>query len=75
MVFAGLELVYGSVGEVLTGGSPVGLMGGPALDAGAILAQTGQETSAQQTETLYIEVRENNTPVDPESWFNTDKDN
>lgn len=74
MVLAGLDLVYGDTGEVLPGGSPVGLMGGPALDAGSILSQTGNETGAVETETLYIEVRENNTPVDPAKWFRTDKD-
>ncbi|WP_371225731.1 murein hydrolase activator EnvC family protein [Roseovarius sp. 2305UL8-3] len=74
MVFAGLEQVYGEIGEVLPGGSPVGIMGGPQLDAGAILSQTEDDITAQQSETLYIEVRESNTPVDPELWFKTDKD-
>jgi len=74
LVFAGLEQVYGEIGEVLPGGSPVGIMGGPALDAGTILSQTEDDITAQQSETLYIEVRESNTPVDPELWFKTDKD-
>jgi septal ring factor EnvC (AmiA/AmiB activator) len=74
MVFAGMDLVYGEIGEVLPGGSPVGLMGGPVLDAGAILSQTGNESGAESSETLYIEIRENNTPVDPLTWFKTDKD-
>ncbi len=74
LVLAGLETVYGTVGEVLPGGSPVGLMGGPALDAGMILAQTGEEASADFSETLYMEFREDNTPVNPETWFKTDKD-
>lgn len=75
LVFAGLETVYGRIGEVLPGGSPVGLMAGPTLDAGVILSQTGGDESADFSETLYIEVRENKTPVNPESWFETDKDN
>lgn len=75
LVFAGLDVVYGKIGEVLPGGSPVGLMGGPGFDDGAILSQTDKEkTGAEQTETLYIEVREDNSPVDPEAWFKTDKD-
>ncbi len=74
MVFAGLDVVYGDTGEVLPGGSPVGLMAGDTNDAGALLSQIGNETGAEQTETLYIEVREDNIPVDPESWFKTDKD-
>lgn len=74
MVFAGLEVVYGEPGEVLPGGSPVGLMGGAGFDAGVVLSQISTETGAEQTETLYIEVREDNRPVDPETWFKTDKD-
>lgn len=74
MVLAGLEVVYGEIGEVLPGGSPVGIMSGPSLDAGVILAQTGNDVGAELSETLYIEMRENNTPVNPETWFDTDKD-
>ncbi|MDF1670781.1 MAG: peptidoglycan DD-metalloendopeptidase family protein [Roseovarius sp.] len=74
MVFAGLDVVYGQTGEVLPGGSPVGLMGGDGRDAGAILSQISNETGAEQTETLYIEVREDNSPVNPAAWFKTDKD-
>ena len=74
VVLAGLEVVYGEIGEVLPGGSPVGIMSGPSLDAGVILAQTGNDVGAELSETLYIEMRENNTPVNPETWFDTDKD-
>ncbi|MFK7940528.1 MAG: murein hydrolase activator EnvC [Roseovarius sp.] len=74
MVFAGLDVVYGDMGEVLPGGSPVGLMADDGRDTGALLSQISNETGAAQSETLYIEVREDNSPVDPESWFKTDKD-
>jgi septal ring factor EnvC (AmiA/AmiB activator) len=74
LVFAGLNVVYGEIGEVLPGGSPVGLMPDDVRDSGAILSQISNETGAAQSETLYIEVREDNSPVDPESWFKTDKD-
>ncbi|MCR8548783.1 peptidase M23 [Salipiger sp. P9] len=70
-VLAGLDTVYGRAGEVLPEGSPVGLMGGggegdnpsPSVDGGG----------AGRTETLYIEVRQGDAPVDPLSWFATDK--
>ena len=26
------------------------------------------------SETLYVEIRKDNTPVNPETWFKTDKD-
>lgn len=73
LILAGLDTVYGEIGEVLPGGSPVGLMAGPDIDDGEILTQPDHETGAEQTETLYIEVREDNEPVNPETWFRTDK--
>ncbi|MGQ3488602.1 murein hydrolase activator EnvC family protein [Roseovarius pacificus] len=76
LVLAGLDVVYGETGQVLPGGSPVGLMAGAGAGAGDDVVQTGTgtETGARQTETLYIELREDNTPVDPLEWFRTDKD-
>ncbi len=74
LVLAGLDVVYGKAGEVLPGGSPVGLMGGTAAGEGEVLpTRTGAE-GAERSETLYIEVRENNTPVDPDQWFKTDEE-
>ncbi len=72
LVFAGLDVVYGQTGEVLPGGSPVGLMGGRNGDL--LIAADAQDTGAQRTETLYIEVRQDNSPVDPLEWFMTDKE-
>lgn len=74
LVLAGLDVVYGEAGQVLPGGSPVGLMGGANGADDVMLTAASQETGARQSETLYIEVRENNTPVDPLEWFRTDKD-
>lgn len=73
LVMAGLDVVYGQTGEVLPGGSPVGLMGGPETGEDGLLTETGGGAGARQTETLYVEVRQDNTPVDPERWFRTDK--
>lgn len=66
IVMAGLGQVYGAIGDVLPEGSAVGLMGGP-VDAN--LTATSTVGSAGRSETLYIEVREANAPVDPASWF------
>ena len=78
MVFAGLDTVYGRIGEVLPGGSPVGLMGG-AGDGSDLLAAVAPEANggdggAGREQTLYIEVRQDNSPVDPLTWFATDKE-
>lgn len=68
-VFAGMETVYGAAGQVLPGGSPVGLMGGQEAEAGTILSQAGDGAGTEASETLYIEVRQDNRPVDPAEWF------
>lgn len=74
LVFAGLDVVYGQAGQVLPGGSPVGLMGGAGTEGDLLLAADAQDTGARRTQTLYIEVRQDNSPVDPLTWFKTDKD-
>ena len=73
-VFSGLQEVYGESGQVIPEGTPVGLMPGGTPEIGAILSTSGDGTGTDRSETLYIEVREENTPVNPESWFRTDKD-
>lgn len=71
-ILAGLETVYGEIGQVIAAGTPVGLMGGDAPDGE--LSTDGDGTGAARSETLYMEVRQNNVPQDPETWFRTDKD-
>lgn len=71
-VLAGLETVYGEIGQVIAAGAPIGLMGGP--EVGGELSTDGDGTGAARSETLYIEVRQDNVPQDPASWFKTDKD-
>ncbi|SFD70849.1 murein hydrolase activator EnvC family protein [Roseivivax sediminis] len=66
-VFAGLGTVYGEIGEVLPEGAPVGLMGG------APASPSGEGALSPASETLYMEVREGQGPVDPLTWFATDK--
>ncbi|MFI2767319.1 murein hydrolase activator EnvC family protein [Ruegeria faecimaris] len=73
-VFSGLQEVYGEAGQVIPRGTPVGLMPAESKEIGAILSTSGDGTGTDRSETLYIEVRQDNSPVDPESWFRTDKD-
>jgi len=78
-VFAGLNIMYGKSGQVITEGTPLGLMGGLKITASADNANTGLSTVGDgagngRLETLYIEVRQQNVPQDPVSWFRTDKD-
>lgn len=88
LVLAGLGQLYGEVGEVVAQGAPIGLMGGAGSDdqltsggeqanSGAdqaFLIEVAQGAGAEATETLYIELRDNQTPVDPSEWFATGKD-
>ncbi|MBI6629381.1 murein hydrolase activator EnvC family protein [Pontibaca salina] len=73
-VLSGLAEVFGKVGEVVPAGTPIGLMGGEAPQIGAFLSLSGEGNGPERSETLYIEVREGDSPVDPETWFRTDKD-
>jgi septal ring factor EnvC (AmiA/AmiB activator) len=69
LVLAGLATVYGETGDVLDTGAPVGLMGG---DTGIGAANSGQPEEgggAARAETLYIELRQGEAPVDPAPWF------
>jgi septal ring factor EnvC (AmiA/AmiB activator) len=71
-VLAGLDRVFGETGAVLPEGSPVGMMGGAVAGAGALLSPSGEGAGASGSETLYIEVREGEVPVDPLTWFATE---
>jgi septal ring factor EnvC (AmiA/AmiB activator) len=69
LVLAGLATVYGETGDVLDAGAPVGLMGGDINDRSANLGQTEEGGGAGRPETLYIELRQGEAPVDPAPWF------
>lgn len=72
-VLSGLAEVFGETGQVVPAGTPIGLMGGAQPGIGAILSLSGEDTGTDRSETLYIEVREGNAPVDPTEWFRADK--
>ncbi len=73
-VLTGLETLYGEIGQVLPAGFPVGLMGGNGDQLDQIVSQASEGAGNTRSETLYIEVRENNVSVDPLDWFKTDKE-
>ncbi|MFT5867841.1 MAG: septal ring factor EnvC (AmiA/AmiB activator) [Gammaproteobacteria bacterium] len=78
-VFAGLDVTYGKTGQVISEGTPLGLMGGLQIEqntenSSSTLSTVGDGAGNGRSETLYIEVRQQNVTQDPESWFRTDKD-
>lgn len=68
LVLAGLDGVYGGVGEVVAAGTAVGIMGGDEPRAQEFLASATQG-SGERSETLYVELRRETEPVNPEPWF------
>ncbi|WP_299600100.1 peptidase M23 [uncultured Tateyamaria sp.] len=72
IILAGMAISYGETGQIIAASTPLGLMGG-------LPAQNGPSTGGEgggtdRSETLYIEVRENNVPMDPLTWFSTEQD-
>lgn len=74
-VLAGLGITYGQAGDIIAEGTPLGLMGGlPGAQAGITSSTGGEGAGGTRSETLYIEVRQENTTEDPARWFSIDKD-
>ncbi|EEW26887.1 murein hydrolase activator EnvC family protein [Rhodobacter ferrooxidans] len=71
LVLAGLETVYGEVGEVVNAGAPLGLMGGAVSGVAEFMVSVQDGGGSQGTETLYMELRQGAKPVDPAEWFAT----
>lgn len=63
LILAGMDQLYGAVGDIVARDAPLGLMGG------AEAATVPNEAGAGRTETLYLELRQGNRPVDPRDWF------
>ena len=69
IVLSGLETIMGTVGDVLPKGTPIGLMGGDPPSADTNLNQSEANAADTATQTLYLEVRDGQSPVDPADWF------
>lgn len=69
LILAGLGTVYGDTGDIVEAGAPLGLMGEPGDAAAAISAQAPESGGAERSETLYMELRQGEAPVDPAPWF------
>ena len=75
VVLAGMGITYGSAGQIIAADTPLGLMGGlPGQGDTNSLSTGGEGGGAGRSETLYIEVRQDNVPMNPLEWFSTDKD-
>ena len=72
-VIAGMDEVFGEVGQVIPQGSPIGLLGGETPKARAILTQSEPDNGGVASQTLYLEVRDGQSPVNPSDWFALDE--
>ncbi|OCX65321.1 peptidase M23 [Thioclava sp. SK-1] len=73
LVLAGLGTVYGEIGDIVPTGAPLGLMGGSSPSAEEFgtdfVRNAADGGGAGRTETLYMELRQGETPIDPADWF------
>lgn len=75
IILAGMGVNYGKTGQIIVADTPLGLMSGLPEQAGDnTLSTRGEGGGAERTETLYIEVRQDNVPLDPLTWFSTEQD-
>ncbi len=69
LVLAGLEQVYGSVGEVVARGAALGLMGGSQTAGTDFLVPAAEGGGVAGSETLYLELRHGADTENPMEWF------
>ncbi len=68
-VVSGLNEVFVEPGEILDARAPVGLLGGNVTDVDGILTENAAFDGIEAQQTLYLEVREGQSPTNPDAWF------
>ncbi len=69
IVIAGLDQIYGTYGQIVNTGEPIGLLGGKQPKAQDFLIEASEGGGTIDKESLYIEIRNNGKPVNPTDWF------
>jgi septal ring factor EnvC (AmiA/AmiB activator) len=69
LILAGLGEVFVETGQLVRAGAPLGLMPGPNATGEELIVPPPDAGGAILSETLYLELREDGRPVDPEDWF------
>ncbi|MBF9036873.1 peptidoglycan DD-metalloendopeptidase family protein, partial [Rhodobacterales bacterium HKCCE2091] len=72
IVLAGLGRTYAEAGDILPEGAALGLM--PGATSEDLIRSGAQDSGTSLSETLYIEIRHADGPVDPGPWFRTARD-
>jgi septal ring factor EnvC (AmiA/AmiB activator) len=68
-VFAGMDTVYGEIGQVIPALSPIGLMPSQSSAGNEIFKTQANIYSGKLSETLYVEVRSGAETENPLDWF------
>ena len=68
-VFAGMDTLYGEIGQVIPALSPIGLMPRQVADIDKIFKTGANIYSGKLSETLYVEVRSGSVSENPLDWF------
>ena len=68
-VFAGMDTLYGEIGQVIPALSPIGLMPSQGNDVDKIFKTKANNYSGKLSETLYVEVRSGSNAENPLDWF------
>ncbi|MEM8697998.1 MAG: peptidoglycan DD-metalloendopeptidase family protein [Pseudomonadota bacterium] len=69
IILAGLGAVDRNAGETVLAGERIGDLGGPLPTSEEFLLEAGDQAGEIEEETLYIELRRGDNPVDPAPWF------
>lgn len=75
IILTGMSSVFGSVGENLAAGEPIGVMGAEAEDEPEINEENKKTQPRMQRakQQLYIEFRKNGDPINPNKWLVEDQ--
>lgn len=68
-ILTGMGSMVGQIGQVMPAGAAVGFMSGDPLANDSKLMENTVFEAKETAQTLYLEVREGQSPVDPARWF------
>lgn len=68
-IIAGMDQTFGTAGQILPAGTPIGLMGGDLMENDGKVSQNNAFEGGQHKQSLYLEVREGQSPTNPDAWF------
>lgn len=69
LILAGLGDLFVSPGDLVAGDAPLGWMPGNGGNAAELIVPEAEGGGAGLSETLYMELRQGDRPVDPAEWF------